>query len=247
MKKTSWFILFFFILFVVSCKSGKTKNNPASTKTPSSAQSNYAENEDTQGPEAEADTYREDSEDTEGNQTTTMNVTLEPRYPTTRDDIKVILPEDFTGEINWYVNGEHIVGENDDTLPSSYFKRGDRVRVVAIDGNGKRYVAETKIYNANPVIEVRDSDFEIDDVLRYHVRVNDPDGDPVKIEVTEAPEGYSFDPGTETVTIPIPDKPGEYLITFKIKAMDDHGGWSEKKIAYRLRIRKETAPVEPIR
>jgi hypothetical protein len=168
-----------------------------------------------------------------------VTVKISPQFPTTEDNLTVELPEDFVGDITWYVNGEEIIGESGETLPSKYFKRGDNVKVVAVDTSGKKYVAETKIYNANPVIQLSDSDFELDDVLHYHVRAYDPDGDSVKIEVIEAPEGYTFDPSTNTLNIKFNDMAGEQLITFTIKASDPYGGWTKRKIAYHLNISVE--------
>ena len=165
-----------------------------------------------------------------------VHAKLKPERPTTNTDITVVLPEDFTGEIQWYVNGERIIGEMGRTLSSRYFKRGDTVKVVAISSEGKKYVAETKVVNANPQISSTDDDFELDDQLIYHIKTYDPDGDTVKVEVMEAPEGYKYDPQTRTLIIPFEDLPGEQLITFVIKAEDPYGGYIQKKIAYRLNI-----------
>ena len=241
--KQSIIVILVLVFFVFSCKSHNKNTSASFQKNPKETQlEETKEKTKVEAHQLEEEVNSSEEEQEEQGSTSVLSVKLEPEFPTTEDDIKVVLPEGFSGDIIWYVNDERIIGETGNVLSSSYFKRGDVVKVELIDSSGKRYEGSVRIYNANPQIIVDNSDVYLDDSLHYPIKVSDPDGDKVKVEIVEAPEGYSFDPENNTIVIPLDqyNKTGKYLITFTVKATDGHGGWVKKKIGYTLNVQRET-------
>ncbi len=224
-------IVAFSILVTAACSKRKMTQKPAKTTEAPSPANQEATN---MKPSIPSTSPKANNESEETAPSAEESVKLEPFQPNATTDIKVDVPEDFNGDIQWYVNNNRIYDVSAPILPHNYFKRGDTVKVTVIYPSGKVASGQATIGDAPPQIILSDSNFELDDVLHYHINVEDPDNDNVKIDIIEAPEGYKYDPTTRTLAIPISNKPGQQVITFTIKATDPYGRYNQKKIAYKL-------------
>lgn len=127
-------------------------------------------------------------------------------------------------EIAWRKNGEP-AGTGSRLEPA--VKRGDRVNVTItpFDGEerGKSATMSREILNAPPVIEGQEQ-FQVDgNVVTFHVRATDTDGDPLAYSIKEAPAGMRIDRATGWVRWETP--PGTAgKVPFAVTVSDGSGG-----------------------
>ena len=100
-------------------------------------------------------------------------------------------------DIAWRKNGEPAGAGSRLAVP---VKRGDKVDVTIVthDGEapGKSATLSREIRNTPPVIEGQEQ-FQVDgNVVTFHVRASDPDGDPLVYGVKDAPAGMKIDRST---------------------------------------------------
>ncbi len=106
-------------------------------------------------------------------------------------------------------------------------KRGDRVAVTItpFDGEaeGRAVTLNREIRNSPPVIEGQEQFGVGDNVVTFHVRASDADGDPLRFTLKDAPPGMRIDPGTGWVRWQT--DPGAIgKIPFTVVASDGAGG-----------------------
>jgi hypothetical protein len=135
-----------------------------------------------------------------------LALSLLPDEPKASDELqaRLPLPADLTQPVNvaftWTVNGERLVGQGLDRLPSDqgFFRRGDRVKVSAVVTDGDGNVTELSseavgIANATPVIltNVRNTS----DLDGKELEASDPDGDEITWKIVSGPPGVSITRG----------------------------------------------------
>jgi hypothetical protein len=127
-------------------------------------------------------------------------------------------------EIAWRKNGE-LAGTGSRLEPA--VKRGDKVivTITPFDGEerGKSATLSRDILNAPPVIEGQEQ-FQVDgNVVTFHVRASDTDGDSLAYTIKESPSGMRIDRATGWVRWETP--PGkEGKVPFVVIVSDGSGG-----------------------
>ena len=102
---------------------------------------------------------------------------------------------EVTYSYRWVVNGETVVGEEDPSLPSRFFRRGDKVQVAAIPFDG------TDWGPANSSMEIKAEDVD-GDTLRFYLKGETPKGMTIdskagvvewQVEMPETPVTYNYE------------------------------------------------------
>jgi len=144
-------------------------------------------------------------------------------------------------EIAWQKNGEPAGTGNRLTAA---VKRGDKVIVMVtpFDGKdrGKSATLSREIINTPPVIEGQEQFQVTDNVVQFHVRASDADGDPLAYSVKDAPAGMSIDRGTGWVrwmTSP-PGTTGK--VPFTVVVSDGAGG--ESTARFTVTVAEQPSP-----
>jgi hypothetical protein len=121
----------------------------------------------------------------------------------------------------WWVN-DRAVTETGPKLSTEGMRKGDilRVRVFATDGQDESNSVDSEqvaLGNAPPVIISQPSGADEDGTFRYQVRVEDADGDRVKISLTKGPEGMAMS-STDGMIVwrPRPDQGGTHVIDITV-------------------------------
>jgi len=100
-------------------------------------------------------------------------------------------------EIAWRKNGEPAGNGSRLGVP---VKRGDKIEVTITpfdgEGPGKSATLAREIRNIPPVIEGQEQFQVAGNVVTFHVRASDPDGDPLAFALKEAPAGMQIDRAT---------------------------------------------------
>ncbi len=131
---------------------------------------------------------------------------------------------DIVYKYDWTLNGQ-AAGDGSDRL--SGFKRGDRVgvKITPFDGDkaGQARFLDFLINNTVPrIAESKQGSFD-GKTFTYQVKGTDPDGDPIKYSLEDAPAGMTIDPNTGAVSWQLKeDDYGER--TFKVKLSDGKSG-----------------------
>jgi len=163
---------------------------------------------------------------------TVGKVTLSPADPRTNDSISVVADgsdpdgDNISFVYQWIVNGQEVLGEIGETLPSSRFKHGDMVAVGVIPhddtdkGDAKRSAA-IEIKNSPPeLISQPRPGMSLDG---FQMQVRDPDDDPITFKLDGAPQNMSLSRnGTLRWKPGQSDKAGNYEVT--LTAEDGLGG-----------------------
>jgi hypothetical protein len=108
-------------------------------------------------------------------------------------------------------------------------KRGDKVTVTVtpFDGKerGKSATLSREIVNTPPAIEGQEQFQVSDNVVTFHVRASDADGDPMTFSIKDAPAGMSIDRATGLVRwVTSPGTTGK--VPFTVVVSDGAGGES---------------------
>jgi len=167
---------------------------------------------------------------------------VEPGTPTSAEKLKAQGVgydhdrETVTFVYQWIVNGEPVVGQDEQFLATSHFRRGDRVQVAVTPYDGEEFglplrSAPSVIGNSSPEI-VSDPPAHLEDgTFRYAVQTVDVDGDPLKFSLEgETPSGLEIDPATGLIQWkPVMPK-SEVTYVFQVVAEDPEGAKSVQQI-----------------
>jgi hypothetical protein len=167
---------------------------------------------------------------------------VEPGTPKSNDTLKVVAAAyDYDGDevsfsYQWMVNGEPIVGEDEQLLSGQHFRRGDRVQVAVIPFDGEEWgtairSAAVVAQNSPPKI-VSDPPARTEKgVFRYAVKAEDPDEDTLRFSLRgKPPSGLEIDAATGLVQWQVVIPKGEITYVFQVVAEDPDGGQSIQEI-----------------
>ena len=149
-----------------------------------------------------------------------------------RDDIEL--------RYEWFVNGKRVEGADTADLPSSKFRRGDRVEVAVTAHDGREEGAVSRspvltIPNGAPVFDSSpDSAKVYDGKYTYAVKASDPDKDrPLRYELVEGPEGMRMDllSGVVSWRVPQSAKGSKQVV---LSVADPHGGKAQQSYTIEL-------------
>lgn len=134
-------------------------------------------------------------------------------------------------EIAWRKNGQ---AAGTGTRIGAPLSKGDKVEVTLtpFDGEarGKSATLSREIRNTNPVIEGHDQFQVRENVVMFHVRASDGDGDPLTYAIRDAPAGMQIDRTTGWVRWePPPGATGK--VPFTVTVSDGSGGETTARIA----------------
>lgn len=167
---------------------------------------------------------------------------VEPGRPTSGEKLKGLgvgydhERDNVTFVYQWLVNGEPVVGQDEQFLANSHFRRGDQVQVVVTPYDGEEFgmplqSAPVVVGNSPPEI-VSDPPSHIEDsTFRYAVQTVDVDGDPLKFSIEgETPEGLEIDPATGLIQWKpvMGGSKGTYV--FQVVAEDPEGAKSVQQV-----------------
>jgi hypothetical protein len=162
-----------------------------------------------------------------------MEVHLHPDPPLATGPFRVepVVDNPAPGPLNltyeWYVNGHEVLGIWNDTLGMDEFSRGDRIQVsiLARDYNGKVdtfRLANVEVGNSTPqIVRGVGPSGQLDGAT---FQATDPDGDPVRWSIENAPPGLTIHPTSGKLHVDsagVYDQ-GEYAI--EVVATDPAGG-----------------------
>jgi hypothetical protein len=167
---------------------------------------------------------------------------VEPGTPTSAEKLKALGvgydhdSDNLSFVYQWMVNGEPVVGQDEQFLATSHFRRGDQVQVAVTPYDGEEFgmtlrSAPIVVGNSSPEI-VSDPPAHLEDgTFRYAVQTVDVDGDPVKFSLEgETPAGLEIDPATGLIQWkPVMPK-SEMTYVFKVVAEDPEGAKSVQQI-----------------
>jgi hypothetical protein len=167
---------------------------------------------------------------------------IEPSTPTSSDKLKALGAgydqdhDHVTFVYQWISNGEPIVGQDEQFLATSHFRRGDRVQVAVTPYDGEEFgmslrSAPVVVGNSLPEI-VSDPPAHLEDgTFRYAVQTVDVDGDPLKFSLKgKTPSGLEIDPATGLIQWkPVMPK-SEVTYVFQVVAEDPEGAKSTQQI-----------------
>lgn len=167
---------------------------------------------------------------------------VEPSSPKSSDSLKVVASAyDHDGDhlsfsYQWLVNGEPIVGQDEQLLASEHVRRGDRVQVTVTPFDGEEWGSTIKsaavaVGNSPPKI-VSDPPARTEKgVFRYEVKAEDPDEDTLRFSLRgEPPAGLELDAATGLVQWQVVVPKGEITHVFQVVAEDPDGGQSIQEI-----------------
>ena len=134
-------------------------------------------------------------------------------------------------EIAWRKNGEPAGTGN---RLGAEVKRGDKVEVTITphdgEGPGRSATLSREIRNTPPVIEGQEQFQVSGNVVTFHMRASDPDGDPLTYAIKDAPAGMQIDRKTGWVRWETaPGKTGK--VPFTVLVSDGSGGESTALIS----------------
>lgn len=145
-------------------------------------------------------------------------------------------------EIAWRKNGEPAGNGSRLGVP---VKRGEKIEVTITpfdgEGQGKSATLTREIRNTPPVIEGQEQFQVAGNVVTFHVRASDPDGDPLAFALKDAPAGMQIDRATGWVRWETAQgKTGK--VPFTVLVSDGSGG--ESTARFTVTIAEEPPPVK---
>ncbi len=132
---------------------------------------------------------------------TIESITIEPSPLTTTTDALAQVdaqdPERQHVDIDyaWWINDRELLAETSERLPSSYFSKGDAIRLQVTISDGEydqQREISTTVGNSPPVF-VADPR-SVKQLDGYALEVTDPDGDDIRFRIEDAPRGMSIHP-----------------------------------------------------
>jgi hypothetical protein len=167
---------------------------------------------------------------------------VEPGTPTSAEKLKALGvgydhdSDNLTFVYQWMVNGEPVVGQEEQFLATSHFRRGDRVQIAVTPYDGEEFgmtlrSAPIVVGNSPPEIISDPPTHTEDGTFRYAVQTVDVDGDSVKFSLEgERPAGLEIDPATGLIQWkPVMPK-SEVAYVFRVVAEDPEGAKSVQQI-----------------
>ncbi len=167
---------------------------------------------------------------------------VEPSSPTSSDTLTAVASAyDFDGDevtfsYQWVVNGEPLVGEEEQRLASEHIRRGDQVRVAVTPFDGEEWgtvirSAAVVVENSPPKIVSAPPARTEEGFFRYAVKAEDPDEDTLRFSLRgKPPAGLELDPATGLVQWQVVIPKGEITYVFQVVAEDPDGGRSIQEI-----------------
>jgi hypothetical protein len=169
-------------------------------------------------------------------------ISITPNPATSSDTLQAVVETtDQDGDqvsliYEWTVDGETMVGQDDASLASQYFRRGNTVQVAAtpqdgLEAGNTRVSDEVVIQNSAPRIVSVPPERAEEGLYRYSVQAEDPDGDPLRFSLGgELPDGMEIDSETGMVQwqVVVPDN--EVTYHYEVVAEDSAGAKSIQKI-----------------
>jgi hypothetical protein len=167
---------------------------------------------------------------------------VEPGTPTSGDTLKALGvgydhdSDNVTFVYQWIVNGDPLVGQDEQLLANSHFRRGDRVQVVVTPYDGEEFGMSLQstpvvVGNSPPEI-VSDPPRRMEDsTFRYAVQTKDVDGDSLTFSLEgKVPAGLEIDPATGLIQWkPVGTGSGGSYV-FQVIAEDPEGAKSVQQI-----------------
>jgi hypothetical protein len=140
----------------------------------------------------------------------------------------------------WFRNGKLVPEASGTSFPALDLVQGDRVEVevVAEDGEGRsepRRSEPFQLSNRAPRFAAEAPAISsADGVVRVQAMVTDPDGDPLRFELVEAPSGMSIDE-RGAIRWPLPPREGRPgAVRVVVRAYDPHGGIATQEFTVQL-------------
>ena len=171
-------------------------------------------------------------------------IIFKPSPPATGDEVHASVKtdnqsEEITTHFVWKVNGDIVQDSNEEVLQHSV-KAGDLIEIEAracnAFGEGNAAMHSIYVTNAAPNLRLVDEGIE-ENAYRARLEASDPEGDPIKFSLKEAPAGLTLDPEKGLIRWPLTaDIQGDFAV--KMAASDSQG--AETTIAYRIKIKWET-------
>ena len=167
---------------------------------------------------------------------------VEPGSPTSSEQLKALGVgydhdrDNVTFVYQWMVNDEPVVGQDEQFLAHSHFRRGDQVRVEVTPYDGEEFgmvlrSAPVVIGNSPPEIVSNPPARMEDSTFRYAVQTVDVDGDPLTFSLEgETPEGLEIDPATGLIQWKPAASGSEGTYVFQVVAEDSEGAKSVQQI-----------------
>jgi len=162
------------------------------------------------------------------------SITYEPAQPRANDDIIVKVeatdPDGDAVDIDyqWFVGEEELLHRTRDNLPSSEFKKGEKVHVEVTASDGQdstSRVGQTLTIANTPPFFLRDPR-TMSTIEGYQVEAQDADGDPITYRLPGAPEGMTIEPTSGVLHYKgsVNEPGGDYHIT--VRAEDPDKGYA---------------------
>jgi len=167
---------------------------------------------------------------------------VEPGAPASSDTLKALSAgydpdhDEVDFVYQWIVNGDPVVGQDEEFLASSHIRRGDRVRVAITPYDGEEFgitlrSAPVVVENSPPQIVSDPPTHTEDGIFRYAVRTEDADGDPLKFFLKgEPPQGLGIDPATGLIQWKPLTLKSEVTYVFQVVAEDPEGATSVQEV-----------------
>jgi len=171
---------------------------------------------------------------------TSARITPSPAY--SNDDLQAVVDaSDADGDYLrysylWKRNLETVLGESGSTLSNTHFIKGDRIsyKVSVTDGEAEGVpLLSNSLYirNSPPLITSRPSGRITEEFLyEYAITAEDSDGDPLRFELSSAPEGMAIDASTGLVTWAIKEAQREGNYEFTVIARDPEGSMAKQPV-----------------
>lgn len=171
---------------------------------------------------------------------------IEPSPAYSRDDLKAKV-DVFDADsdyirytFQWEKDNREIPGETGSTFPSSYFKRGDKVRyrVGVSDGESEEVVRHSKtsdILNSPPsIISQSSGKITGESIYEYKVVAEDADGDSLTYRLASAPEGMTINPSSGVIKWNVGEEQKGENHEFKVIVEDEKGALSIQSITLKV-------------
>jgi Putative Ig domain len=167
---------------------------------------------------------------------------VQPGTPTSGEKLKALGvgydhdSDTVTFVYQWIVNGEPVVGQDEQFLATSHFRRGDRVQVAVTPYDGEEFgmilrSAPIVVGNSPPEIVSAPPAHLEDGTFHYAVQTVDVDGDPVKFSLEgETPAGLEIAPATGLIQWEPVRPKSEATYVFQVVAEDPEGAKSVQQI-----------------
>ncbi len=176
-----------------------------------------------------------------------QEVWIEPKAPTVKDDLRALQKSfDADGDpiyftYQWERSGAPMVNERKEVLERGPFKKGETITVTIVPddreimGAPKKAVPVT-ILNSPPVIESSPPVSVEGARYTYHVKVSDPDNDPITFALKSHPKGMRIDAKSGLIEWLIQSE-DRGLHDLEIEVSDNEGGKSYQRFTLAIEVK----------